>query len=90
MTTSTPLRVLAVGAHPDDLEIICAGTLARYAQRGDQIIMAIATDGSAGHMEIPPAELVQIRYDEAKQAADLIGAEFYWLGLGAGSMCCSR
>jgi LmbE family N-acetylglucosaminyl deacetylase len=73
-------RVLAVGAHPDDLEILCSGTLARYVQQGVQVSMAVATDGGAGHMVIPPAELAQIRRKEAEQAAQILGAESYWLG----------
>jgi LmbE family N-acetylglucosaminyl deacetylase len=73
-------RVLAVGAHPDDLEILCAGTLAKFAQRGVQVIMAIATDGSAGSMVIPPKELAEIRRREAENSANILGAELYWLG----------
>ena len=76
----TVRRVLAVGAHPDDLEILCGGTLARYAQQGVHITMAIATDGSAGHMLIPPEELAGIRRAEAQAAAALIGADLHWLG----------
>jgi LmbE family N-acetylglucosaminyl deacetylase len=75
-----PRRVLAVGAHPDDLEILCGGTLAQYAHRGATVVMAIATDGSAGHMIIPPKELAQIRHEEAQRSANLIGAELDWLG----------
>lgn len=74
------MRVLAIGAHPDDLEILCAGTLARYAQTGHQVVMCVATDGTAGHMEIKPPELAQIREREARAAADVIKAEFIWLG----------
>ncbi len=77
---ATPSRILAVGAHPDDLEILCSGTLARYARQGAQVVMAIATDGSAGHMIIPPQELAEIRHREAQAAADLIGADLCWLG----------
>ncbi len=73
-------RVLAVGAHPDDLEILCAGTLAKYARQGAQVVMAIATDGSAGHMIIPPRELADVRHTEARNAAAVIGAELDWLG----------
>jgi len=72
--------VLAVGAHPDDLEILCAGTLAKYAQRGSKVVMAVATDGSAGHMVIPPEELKEIRQKEAERSAALIGARLCWLG----------
>lgn len=74
------MRVLAVGAHPDDMEILCAGTLARYAQAGHQVVMCVATDGTAGHMLIKPPELARIRESEARAAAALINAEFIWLG----------
>lgn len=74
-----PKSILAVGAHPDDLEICCAGTLAKFAKQGVKVSMAIATDGSGGHMIIPPKELGEIRHREAEKAAKLIGAEFYWM-----------
>ncbi|HCL26946.1 MAG TPA: hypothetical protein DIC52_00735, partial [Candidatus Latescibacteria bacterium] len=42
------MKILAIGAHPDDLEYGCAGTLIKHAQRGDDVFMMIITDGSAG------------------------------------------
>lgn len=75
------MRVLAVGAHPDDLEILCGGTLARFAARGDVVVMLVMTDGSAGHAEIGAVELAAIREREARAAAAVIGAELVWLGL---------
>ena len=75
------MNVLAIGAHPDDLEILCGGTLARCAQRGDQVTMLIMSDGSAGHAEIGAEELAAIREREARAAAAVIGAELVWLGL---------
>ena len=42
--------------------------------------IAIATDGSAGHMVIPPKELAEIRRREAEKSAKMIGADFYWMG----------
>lgn len=81
MTTDHfPKSILAVGAHPDDLEIFAAGTLAKYARQGVKVSMAVATDGSAGHMVIPPKELAEIRHHEAERAAKMIGADFYWMG----------
>jgi len=74
------LRVLAVGAHPDDIEILCAGTLAKYAAQGHQVTMAYATNGEMGHMLIQPPELAQIREKEARNSAAVIGAEVIWLG----------
>ena len=44
--------------------------------------MAVATDGAAGHLVIPPKELAEIRHQEAKNSASIIGADFYWLGFG--------
>ena len=83
MTTDQTIKsVLAVGAHPDDIEIVCAGTLAKYANQGVKVSIAVATDGSAGHMIIPPKELAEIRHQEAENAAKIIGADFYWLGYG--------
>ena len=75
------MNVLAVGAHPDDLEILCGGTLARHHHRGDMVTMLIVTDGSAGHAEIPADRLAEIRREEAGAAAAMIGAKFVWLGL---------
>ncbi len=80
MTGQPVSRVLAFGAHPDDLELQCAGTLAKFARLGVSVSMAIATDGSAGHMIIPPKELAEIRHAEASAAAQCIGAELYWMG----------
>lgn len=74
------MRVLAVGAHPDDIEILCAGTLARYVDEGHEVVMCVATDGTAGHMTIEPAELAEIREREARASADLLGADFIWMG----------
>ena len=73
------MRVMAVGAHPDDIELQCAGTLARCIQRGDAVAMVYMTNGNMGHTVIMPEELAEIRHEEAKKSADVIGASFYWL-----------
>jgi LmbE family N-acetylglucosaminyl deacetylase len=73
------MKILAVGAHPDDLEILCAGTLAKYAARGDCVTMAVATNGEVGSPTLEKAEIAEIRRLEAKAAADVIGAEFIWM-----------
>ncbi|MBI4658066.1 MAG: PIG-L family deacetylase [Verrucomicrobia bacterium] len=75
------MNILAVGAHPDDLEILCAGTLARYADAGHTVTMAVFTDGSMGDAHIPPAKLGRIRHEEAKNAAAVIGARLLWPGI---------
>lgn len=74
------MRVLAIGAHPDDIELLCAGTLAKYARRGDEVFMAIATNGEAGSNKIGREEMSAIRHEEAKKACAVIGAKLIWMG----------
>ena len=69
------MRVLAIGAHPDDLEILCAGTLAKYISLGHEVIMCHVGSGDMGHMIIEPDELKVIRRNEAISAANIIGAK---------------
>ncbi|NLG11700.1 MAG: PIG-L family deacetylase [Elusimicrobia bacterium] len=69
------MNVLAVGAHPDDLEILCGGTLAKYAKQGHTVFMAHLCSGNMGGQEITPEELAKMRDEEAKKSAALIGAE---------------
>jgi LmbE family N-acetylglucosaminyl deacetylase len=74
------MRILAVGAHPDDLEILCAGSLAKYAARGDRVFMAVSTNGEVGSPRLPKEEIARIREQEARTSAAIIGAELHWLG----------
>lgn len=69
------MRVLAIGSHPDDIEIACSGTIAKCVKRGDTVIVCHASTGNLGHVIIPPDELSQIRATEAKKAGSLIGTE---------------
>lgn len=73
------MRVLAVGAHPDDLEILCAGILAKYARRGDHVSMAVATNGEVGSSTLSKQEIAEIRHQESIASAKVIGADFYWM-----------
>lgn len=74
-----PLRVLAIGAHPDDLEFQVGGTLAKYAARGDTVFMAVATNGDIGSATHTMEEIGAIRKQEALDSAALIGAELIWM-----------
>ena len=73
------MNILAVGAHPDDLEISCGGTLIRYVREGHKVSMCVASEGDMGHAVIMPDELMKIRRKEAEEAAGVIGADFYSL-----------
>lgn len=75
------MNILCVAAHPDDIEILCAGTLVRYAREGHNVTMAIFTSGNMGDTAIPPEELGRIREKEAREAAAIIGANVIWAGV---------
>lgn len=73
-------RVLAVHAHPDDVEILMGGTLALLAGRGHSIRIVTATAGEGGSAEFDPAETARVRQAEAAASAAHIGAQFRCLG----------
>lgn len=68
------LTVLAIGAHPDDIELLCGGTLAVYAKLGARVFMYHATDGSKGGLTKSADEIFADRIREAEKAAKVIGA----------------
>jgi LmbE family N-acetylglucosaminyl deacetylase len=73
---TVPGRVLAVGAHPDDIEFGCGATIARWARAGAHVELLVLTDGSKGSWE-PTADtsaLVARRRDEQRDAARVLGA----------------
>jgi LmbE family N-acetylglucosaminyl deacetylase len=79
--SSTP-RILAIHAHPDDVEFLCAGTLALLKQAGCPITIATMTAGDLGSAELSPPEIAKVRRAEAKAAADLLGADYMCLEFG--------
>ena len=66
------MKVLAVGAHPDDIELGCGGTLAAHVLRGDRVTMLMMTDGKSG-----PGNVAQ-RITEQENAAKLLGVDLMW------------
>ncbi len=69
-------RILAIHAHPDDVEILAAGTLALLAKKGVTVTIVTMTPGDKGSMILGPEEISSIRRDEARKAAEMIGAEY--------------
>ncbi|MDR0405758.1 MAG: PIG-L family deacetylase [Clostridiales bacterium] len=76
------MNVLAIGCHPDDIEVGCAGTLAKYAKQGDKVIVCHVANGDLGHAEILPPELRETRLQEAKNAGALAGIEVMTCDIG--------
>lgn len=74
------LSVLAIGAHPDDVEILCGGTMALYVEAGAKVTFAIATNGEVGGPDPDPALIAERRRHEAEQATSRLGANLIWMG----------
>jgi LmbE family N-acetylglucosaminyl deacetylase len=71
----TPGVVLAVYAHPDDADVACGGTLARWAKAGSAVHLLVCTDGGKGTTDpaVEPAELALARAGELESSSALIG-----------------
>ena len=63
-------------AHPDDAELLCAGTLARAKADGAAIGIAVLCRGDKGQPDPPIEDLGKVRGGEMRAAAELLGAEF--------------
>ena len=76
------MNVLAIGCHPDDIEIGCSGTLAKCVKRGDKVTVCHVANGNMGHEIIPPDELREMRIEEARKAGSLAGIEVVTMYIG--------
>ena len=76
--TSHRLNIVCVGAHPDDPETGCGGTLARLANEGHRVSIIYLTRGEAGIRQGDCTATALIRTAEAERGAKLLGAEAYF------------
>lgn len=67
-------KVLAIGAHPDDVEIGCGASLMKHAEKGDKVHILTLTNGEQGGN-------VEIRYKESLKAAEYVNANLYMKNL---------
>src|SRR5207253_95869 len=74
------LHVVCVGAHPDDPESGCGGTLARYAEAGHRVTIIYLTRGEAGIRGKTHQEAADIRTAEAEAACKILGAKPVFAG----------
>src|SRR5262249_28005121 len=71
-----PLRLLIIGAHPDDADYHAGGTAALYRAAGHIVKMVSLTNGDAGHHLLRGPELARRRKAEAAAAGTVIGADY--------------
>lgn len=74
------MNVLCFSPHPDDAEIFCGGTLAKYKAQGHNVAIATMTRGDVGSPTLSREEIAAKREQEARNAAAVIGAELFWMG----------
>ena len=70
------MNAIAIGAHPDDVEFMCAGTLFLLKEAGFDCHVVAMAAGDCGSAEYPPEKIMRIRHGEAKQAAAVLGATY--------------
>jgi LmbE family N-acetylglucosaminyl deacetylase len=77
MMDDVPGVVLAVYAHPDDADVACGGSLARWAKAGAAVHLIVCTDGGKGTSDpdVEPADLAGIRAAELEASSALIGLQ---------------
>jgi LmbE family N-acetylglucosaminyl deacetylase len=75
MMDDIPEVVLAVYAHPDDADVACGGSLARWAKAGAAVHLVVCTDGGKGTFDpaVKPGELAAVRAAELEASSALIG-----------------
>lgn len=71
-----PLKLLILGAHPDDAEFRAGGLASLYRSHGHVVKMVSVSNGAAGHHARPPEELIPLRRDEAAASGRVIGAKY--------------
>lgn len=79
--TEAPLnRAMIIMAHPDDCDFICAGTAAKWAKEGKDIVLVVITDGSKGSSDesMTSERLIALREAEQRAAAHLLGFKDVW------------
>jgi len=80
------LRVLAIGAHPDDCDIVMGGTAVKFANNGHAVKFVSVTNGNAGHFSLKGDELAKTRASEAAQVAKTAGIEYEILDADDGKL----
>ncbi len=73
------MKILAIHAHPDDVEFLCAGTLYLLSEKSHEIHIASVSSGDKGSPDKPCEEVIKIRREEAKRSASILGAQYHCL-----------
>jgi LmbE family N-acetylglucosaminyl deacetylase len=83
---TTPLRIIAFGAHPDDNELQLAGTAAKWAALGHQVKFVAVTNGDIGHWREAGGPLARRRTAESQATAKILGVTTQVLDIHDGEL----
>lgn len=85
-TKTVPLRILAIGAHPDDCELKAGGVAVKYVALGHRVRFVSMTNGDTGHHIIGGGDLARRRCAEAAEAARVAGVEHELIDMHCGEL----
>ncbi|MBI2191215.1 MAG: PIG-L family deacetylase [Planctomycetes bacterium] len=80
------LKILVVGAHPDDADFQFGGSAALYRRQGHQVRFLSVTNGSTGHFCMGGVELARRRAEEARRSGEVLGLEYLVLDIQSGEL----
>jgi len=80
------LRVMFIGAHPDDAEGQFGGTAILFSENGHSVMLVSMTNGNCGHHAMGREELAERRFKEAQAAGRVIGAEYKVMPVNDGEL----
>src|SRR3990172_4514325 len=81
-----PLRVIMIGAHPDDSESKGGGTAALWAAAGAKVLLVAVTNGDAGHQTEGGGALARRRAEESRRSAEILGVSWRTLDFHDGAI----
>jgi LmbE family N-acetylglucosaminyl deacetylase len=84
--TGDELRVIMIGAHPDDAEVKVAGTAALWVKAGASVQFVAVTNGDAGHQSEGGGALARRRAAESQRSAEILGISWRTLGFHDGEL----
>ncbi len=84
------MNVIAICAHPDDIEFNCAGTLLKHIAQGDKVVMVSVSDGATTNHNHEIIRSREKAVSEAKRAASIVGAKLYILDYKALDIPCNH
>lgn len=70
------VKVIVIGAHPDDADVMTGGIAIKYAKMGHKVLFVSCTNGDAGHFRMGGGTLAQVRAAEAQEAARRFGVAY--------------